>query len=206
MKRKTLIISALVSLGLLVTLLIKLIRVPGGMILPGWFLGGMMIILILLAAPVLAWLIKLIVKRLSFWTAYFILTAIAFMAFHYQLYSPTLKIIVPENYTGEVNLIKSNVADNILRLDSNGIGYLNEWTFNKVYSKPIVLDSKGNDLTEQLVGFNPSTFWGLRTTTLFDSNKEIKTKTFDIAPNDKIGEKQYYHINLSEVVDRKKIK
>jgi len=189
-----------------VTLLIKLIRVPGGMILPGWFLGGMMIILILLAAPVLAWLIKLIVKRLSFWTAYFILTAIAFMAFHYQLYSPTLKIIVPENYTGEVNLIKSNVADNILRLDSNGIGYLNEWTFNKVYSKPIVLDSKGNDLTEQLVGFNPSTFWGLRTTTLFDSNKEIKTKTFDIAPNDKIGEKQYYHINLSEVVDRKKIK
>ena len=102
-------------------------------------------------------------------------------------------------------MIKSNVADNILRLDSNGIGYLNEWTFNKVYSKPIVLDSKGNDLTGQLVGFNPSTFWGLRTTTLFDSNKEIKTKTFDIVPNDKIGEKQYYHINLSEVVDRKKL-
>ena len=76
MKRKTLILSALVSLGLLVTLLIKLIWVPGGMILPGWFLGGMVIILILLAALVLAWLVKLIVKKPSFWTAYFILTAI----------------------------------------------------------------------------------------------------------------------------------
>jgi hypothetical protein len=72
-----------------------------------------------------------------------------------EVVSPTLKIIVPENYTGQVSLIKSNVTENILTVDSNGIGYLNKWTFNKLYSKPIVVGENGKDLTKQCVGFNP---------------------------------------------------
>ncbi len=99
----------------------------------------------------------------------------AFAVFYYQLYSPTLKIVVPENYSGQVSLIKSNVTENILTVDSNGIGYLNEWTFNKLYSKPIVVDANGKDLTKQCVGFNPSTFFGLGTSTSTEKNKEIKS-------------------------------
>jgi hypothetical protein len=36
------------------------------------------------------------------------------------------KIIVPNGYIGKVCLIKSNVTSNILTLDSNGIGYIND--------------------------------------------------------------------------------
>lgn len=159
MNRNLKIGTGLISLGLLVTLISKVTEVPGGVILSGLFLGGMVIALILIGGLILTWLTKLISKRLPFWTAYFTITAIAFAIFHYQLYSPTLKIVVPENYTGQVSLIKSNVTENILTVDSNGIGYLNERTFNKLYSKPIVVDENGRDLTKQCVGFNPSTFF-----------------------------------------------
>ena len=206
MNRKLKIATGLISLGFLTTLIYKLTDVPGGMILSGLFLGGMVIVLILLGGLVLTGLTKLISKELHFWTIYFTITAIAFAVFHYQLYSPTLKIIVPENYTGQVSLIKSNVTENILTVDSNGIGYLNEWTFNKLYSKPIVVDQNGTDLTKQSVGFNPSTFFGLGTSSSSETNMEIKSLSFEIVPKEKIGEKQYYHTDLTKLVDTEKIK
>ena len=184
----------------------KLTEVPGGMILSGLFLGGMVIALILIGGLILTWLTKLITKKLPFWTVYFSLTAIAFAVFHYQLYSLTLKIVVPENYTGQVSLIKSNVTENILTLDSNGIGYLDEWTFNQTYSKPIVVDVNGKNLEEQLVGFNNSSFFGIGTSTTSENQNEIKSKSFEIVPEDKKGKKQYYHTNLSKLVDKEKIK
>lgn len=206
MNRKLKIATGLISLGLLATLIYKLTDVPGGMILSGLFLGGMVILLILLGGLLLTSLAKLISQKLPFWTIYFTIITIAFAIFHYQLYSPILKIIVPKNYTGEVSLIKSNVTENILRVDSNGIGYLNEWTFNKLYSKPIVIDQNGTNLTKQCVGFNPSTFFGLGTYSSSENNMEIKSLSFEIVPKEKIGEKQYYHTNLTKLVDLEKIK
>ena len=206
MKRNLKIATGIISLGLLATLIYKLTDVPGGMFLSGLFLGGMSIVIIFVVGLLLTWLTRLIFKKISFWTIYFCLTAIAFALFHYQIYSPTIKIIVPENYLGKVNLVRSNINENILTLDTNGIGYLNEWTFNHLYSKPIVLDKNGKNLTEQCVGFNPTTFFALGTTTTTEGNKEIKSLTFDIVPEDKIGEKQYYNTNLSEVVDKKRKK
>jgi hypothetical protein len=206
MKSKLTIATGLISLGLLATLIYKLTEVPGGMFLSGLFLGGMWIVIILAVGLLLTWLTRLIFKKISFWTLYFSLTAVAFALFHYQIYSPTIKIIVPENYSGEVNLVRSNVNENILTLDTHGIGYLNEWTFNHLYLKPIVLDENGRNLTEQCVGFNPTTFFALGTTGTAEGNREIKSLIFDIVPVDKIGEKQYYNTNLSELVDKKKIK
>lgn len=205
MNSKLKIAAGLISLGLLVTLAYKLTNIPDGMFLPGLFLGGMVITIILIAGLILTWLTKFISKRLHFWTVYFTITAIAFAVFHYQLYSPNLKIVVPENYTGQVSLIKANVTENILIVDNNGIGYLNEWTFNKLYSKPIIVDENGKDLTNQSVGFNPSTFFGLGTSTSSEKNRKIKSLSFEIVPKDKIGEKQYYHTDLSKLVDKEKI-
>ena len=205
MNRNLKIATGLISLGLLATLIYKLTEVPGGMFLSGLFLGGMVIALILVGGLILTWLTKLISKRLPFWTVFFTFITIAFAVFYYQLYSPTLKIVVPENYSGEINLVKSNVSENILTIDSNGIGYLNEWTFNKLYSKPIVVDENGKDLTKQCVGFNPSTFFGLGTSASSEKNGEIKSLSFEIVPTDKIGEKQYYHTDLTKLVDKEKI-
>jgi hypothetical protein len=206
MNRNLKIATGIISLGLLATLIYKLTDVPGGMFLSGLFIGVMWIVVILAVGLLLTWLTRLIFKKISFWTLYFSLTAIAFALFHYQIYSPTIKIIVPENYSGEVNLVRSNVNENILTLDTNGIGYLNEWTFNHLYLKPIVLDKNEKNFTEQCVGFNPTTFFALGTTTTTEGNREIKSLIFDIVPEDKIGEKQYFNTNLSKLVDKEKIK
>ena len=206
MNQKLSTITGLISLGLLITLIYKLTSVPGGMFLSGLCLGGVIIVIYLLGGLFLTWAAKMILKKLPFWTLYFTLTAIAFAAFHYQLYSPTLRIIIPENYVGEVNMIKSNLSDNILKLDTNGIGYLTNWTFKHSYTKPIIVDTKGRDLTELCVGFSESHFWGISTIPILGSKIKIKTKSFKVISKDKTEESQFYDTNLSELVDREKIK
>jgi hypothetical protein len=176
------ILTGILSLGLLTTLIIKLTTVPGGLILSGLFLGGMIIVVILVSCLVVTYLLRLIFKDKSFWTIYFLTTILCFGIFHYKLYSPTLTIIVPADYSGDVSLVLSNVSENILKLDSNGIGYVNEWTFEKTYSRPVVIDANGNNLDSLLVGFNPSSFWGQGKSCCID-NKEIYSKNFKIRNN-----------------------
>lgn len=198
------IIFGIVSALLLITLIIKLTTVPGGLILSGLFLGGMFIVGILIACLLIALLVKLFVKKYSFLTLYFILVSIGFLAYHYQLYSPTLKIIVPDNYTGEVSLVLSNVDHNILTVDSNGVGYVTKWTFNKTWAEPEVFTKSGKKINNRCVGFNPSTFWGLSKFCCVDG-KVIKSLSFEIVPEDKIGQKQYYSRGLAGLVDTKKL-
>ncbi len=106
--RKLKISFGLISFVLLTTLLFKLTNVPGGIILSGLFLGGMIIVGIILGCLILTGILRLFLKRTSFLTLLFITTTIAFLAFHYQLYSPTLTIKVPNGYKGEINLVLSN--------------------------------------------------------------------------------------------------
>lgn len=197
--RKLKIIFGLLSVGLLTTLLFKLANVPGGMILSGFFLGGMLIVGIIIGCLIFSGLLKLIFKKTSYLTILFITTSISFIVFHYQLYSPTLTIIVPNGYKGEINLVLSNVDKNILTVDSNGIGYLNEWTFNKTYSKPIVKQLDGKDLDKNLVGFNPSSFFG----TSIGGGNSIKSLKFEIVPDSVLGQKQYYHTDWTKYVNKK---
>lgn len=202
--RKLKIIFGLLSVGLLTTLLFKLTTVPGGMILSGLFLGGMCIVGIIIVCLILSGLLKLIVKRTSYLTIFFITTSISFLVFHYQLYSPTLTIIIPNDYKGEINLILSNVEDNILTVDSNGIGYLNKWTFNKTYTRPNVVQVNGKNLDKNLVGFNSSTFFGKGKVCCIN-RQQFQSLSFEIVPDDKIGQKQYYSKDLTNLVDKKLI-
>ncbi|WP_432671401.1 hypothetical protein [Flavobacterium sp. SM2513] len=197
--RKLKIIFGLLSVGLLTTLLFKLSNIPGGMILSGLFLGGMMTIGIIIVCLILSGILKSVFKQTSFLTILFITTTISFLAFHYQLYSPTLTIKVPNGYKGEINLVLSNVKDNILTVDSNGIGYLNEWTFNKTYSRPIVEQLDGKNLDKNLVGFNPSTFYG----TSIGGGNSIKSLSFEIVPDSVLGQKQYFSVDWTKYVNKK---
>lgn len=167
------------SLALLTTLMIKLPTVPGGLILSGLFLGGMVIAMILVSCLVVAFIIRLFFKRQSFLTIYLLLTVLGFGIFHYKLYSPTLTIVVPNNYSGEVDLVLSNVKENILKLDNNGIGYVNEWTFEKTYTRPIVVDESGKNLDSLLVGFNASSFWSIGKSCCIET-EQIYSKGFKI--------------------------
>jgi len=188
MKGKLKISVGVISFCLLAALIYKLTNIPDGMILSGLYIGVILIVIIMVSALTLAGLTNLISKRIPFWTTFFTLTALAFAAFHYQIYSPTLKVIVPVNYSGTVSLVKSNVAENVLILDENGVGYLNEWTFNRTYLKPIVEDINGKDLSGFCVGFNQSTFFGLSTTKHGMHEDEIKSLSFEIQSRAKINE------------------
>jgi hypothetical protein len=196
------ILFALISVSLLATLLIKLTNVPGGFILPGIVLGGMMIIGMVLGCLLLASILRLLFKRASFLTLFFVTTTLAFSAFHYQLYSPTLTIIVPNGYRGSIHLVLSNLRNNVLTVDTNGIGYLNKWTFNKTYTRPVVLQSDGKNLDKNLVGFNPSTFFG-KTKTCCVDGMEMESLGFDIAPDYTLGEKKAYSKAMTTLVNRK---
>ena len=193
-------IFGLLSVGLLTTLLFKLTKIPGGMILSGLFLGGMMIVGIILGCIIVTGILKLFFNQTSFLAIFFITTTISFVAFHYYLYSPTLTIKVPNGYEGEINLVLSNMNNNILTVDSNGIGYLNEWTFNKTYSRPIVEQLDGKNLDKNLVGFNSSTFFGK---SIGDGNS-IRSLSFKIVPDNQEEEK-YYTLDWMNKVDRKLI-
>ena len=206
MKQKLRITTAIIATVLLVALVLKLISAPGGMILPGWFLGGIVIVLIILGALIVTALVGLVLKGLDKWTTFFVLMTVAFGTFFYLIWSPTLHIIVPVGYVGEVHLVKSNVQDNILRLDSMGIGYLNEETFDKVWSKPDVVDADGRDLSAECVGFSASTFFGLNMTSPFNPDEGIESLTFEIVPIGEVGVKHFYHTDLTSHVDMDKLR
>lgn len=201
--RKLKAILGLLSVGLLTTLLFKLTTAPGGMILSGLFLGGMCIVGIIIVCLILSGLLKVIFKKTSYLTILFIMTSISFLALHYQLYSPTLTIIVPNGYKGEINLVLSNVDDNILTVDSNGLGYLTEWSFDKTYSRPIVKQADGKNLDEYLIGFNPSTFFGKGKACCVEK-REIQSLSFKIGTKPHLEDEYFESNSLTELVDKDK--
>lgn len=200
--RKIIIIFGIFSFGLFITLIIQLIKMPGGMILPGWFLGGMLLIGGLLVSLIISALLKLFIRNRPFTALLLINLTILFAFFHYYFYSPTLKIIVPDGYYGEISLIKSNTKRNILTVDNNGIGYLTRWTFNKTYARPVVFDKTGRNLDKKLVGFNHSTFFGTGKSCCVDG-KQFESLSFEIVPDSLIGQKQYYSKSLISLVDKR---
>jgi hypothetical protein len=204
MKRQTAnILTGILSVGLLTTLIIRLTTVPGGMILSGPALGTMWILLILLTCLILTIILRRFLKTYSFLTIFFFMTALGFSYFHYKLYSPTLTIIVPANYSGEVDLVLADIEENILTVDTNGIGYINQWTFDKTYTRPIVKDENGNNLDSLLFGFNPTSFWGKGKSCCIDKN-EIYSKRFKIER--KKIETTFKHRSLIDLADRQLIK
>jgi len=90
-------------------------------------------------------------------------------------------------------------------VDSNGIGYITKWTFDKTYTRPVVVDSEGNPLNDQCVGFNPSTFWAKGYSTSTEYPDRIHYLSFEIASKDKAGQKQYYSKELTRLVDKTKL-
>jgi len=192
------------SFGLLTTLIVKLTNAPGGMILSGLFLGGIVIAGILIACALIGLVLNLTFKRYSFLAFFFASTIISFAIFHYYLYSPTLKIIVPNGYSGKIHLVASNVEKNELLIDSNGIGYINKWTFEKTYSKPIVEQVNGENLDSNCVGFNMSTFWSYSKFCCIDG-KTIKSISFEIERKKETATKLFQSNGFSQYVDTKKL-
>lgn len=124
--------------------------------------------------------------------------------------SKRLTIYVPNGYTGAICLVKSNLKGNILKIDSNGIGYLNEETFEQTILKPVVIELDGTNITERIVGFNPEAFWAIGEFKEASSNDSILSRkiqflSFEVVPKGKEGQTQYYTIDLMKSVDTAKV-
>jgi len=198
-------IFGVLSAILLVSLVVKLIKVPGGMILSGLFLGGLELAGIVFVCLILSAILQIVLKNTSFMTIMLITLTLSFVGMHYQLFSPTLVITVPNGYVGEIDLILSGADENVLTVDSNGIGYLNNWTFHKTYLKPVVVQLDGTNVEKRLVGFNQSTFFG-NVKSCCVNGKEIESLSFEIVSNDKIGQKQYKLKDLTVLVNKELLK
>lgn len=191
----------LIAISLFITLQIKIVSASSGMILPGVVIGEIVMLSIVLGSIFLTLLITHFRKNTSFLTTFFIIIVFPFTFFQYYLHTPSITIIVPNGYIGRVDLVLSNVEDNILLTDSNGIGYINKTTFNQLYSRPIVKQVNGKSLEQNLVGFNNSTFYA-KGRTCCVKGKEIISLSFEIVPGNKIGQKQYFSKNLVSSVNR----
>lgn len=117
-----------------------------------------------------------------------------------------MKIIVPKGYHGAVCLILSNVVSDELVIDTNGIGYINEETYNSIKLTPLVFDVSGKDLSSNCVGYTPSVFWARGYFGSSESKVKIKYLTFEIVPDNLKGQKQYYSKELFKLVDTLKLK
>jgi hypothetical protein len=128
----------------------------------------------------------------------------------YKWYLSSMTIIVPKNYVGEVCLVLSNVDDDILTLDKNGIGYINEETYENLCLSPNVIASDGKNETERCVGFSPSAFWAKGITseasTIDHPSKEIRYFSFELVPVNQKGKRQNYQTDLLALVDKAKVK
>lgn len=198
------LITGLLALIILIILTTRLLRLPT-LMLSSVYVTAILIVGIVIGSIIVAGVVKVFFKKPFFFTIYFCTVSIACSFFIWYFYSPSLTIIVPNNFTGQVNLVLSNTDSNILTLDKNGIGYINKQTFAKTYAKPIVLDTEGKNINTQCIGFNPSVFWGKTNFSSSQSNIEIHSLSFEVVPTDKIGHKQYYSTDLINLVDKKKL-
>lgn len=204
-KLNTKILSvALIAFVLLIILCVQVMNAPT-FILPPIYMTGIIILGLLVTSGIISGIVKLIFKRFSFLLLFCVLISVGALIGIIKFYHPTLTVTVPKGYVGQVTLVLSNVKDNELTIDENGIGYITEYTFEKTYSEPIVLESDGSNINDRCVGFNPTTFWAKGKFTTSENNKTIQFKSFEIVSEDKIGQKQYYTSDLSKNVDLSKV-
>lgn len=203
-KRIRTILFGLFPTGLLIALIFKLTTVPNGVMLSGLFLGGIIIIGIIIGSLILTSLIKFIFKKQSFFSLMCITVSFALLLVHYQLYSPTLTITVPNGYTGTVHLVLSNVNENRLMIDTNGIGYITERTFRKTYTRPVVQQTDGKDLNGYLIGHTPSSFFG-KTNVCCVGDIEFQSLSFTIGTHPYSENEYVERKNITAFIDPDKL-
>jgi hypothetical protein len=159
--------------------------------------------MVLIFAVFISWLISVLIRSISKPSAkapiFAMITSVCFAILIYLFYSPTLKIVVPKGYSGDVKLILSRDDENILTVDGNGIGYINRWTYNKTYSVPKVTDTEGNDVTSHCIWFANNTFWARGSFTTSRHPGQIRFLSFKI--NQDTTAKTIPDVDISLMVD-----
>ena len=195
--QKILVISTIL---LILIYIDQLTELTGGFFFSSTFYAIIITIFITICITVFTYLSKFIFKNSNYIIRLTSVSIIILTITIYKLYSPTLKIIVPKNYSGEVNLVLSSLEHNELNIDKNGLGYITKWTFEKTYTRPKVYDSEGNNLNHLLLSYDNNKFWGKS----IGTGNTIKSLSFEIA-KDTLQKERTHISNWLENVDMNKV-
>ena len=146
------IIIGLISLGLG----IKTLLYTQTLILPSWFLVALYTPIVLAISFGLGRLTKKILKNEGHLATYAsIFVTIISLSFYASEYRPTHKIVVPDNYSGEVMLFLSNEKQDDFEINNYGVGYVSNDTYQSGF-KPTVIRN-GQDISKQLTNLSSGT-------------------------------------------------
>jgi len=149
---------AILTIGLISTALgIWTMSQTPTMILSPLFLVGLYLTIALMISLVFGFFAKALLN--SNWsTLTFAALSMTFicLTFYASQYNPSYKIIIPANYVGEVRLFVSNEKENDFRVNSIGIGYINQKTYKNGF-RPIVIKG-GHDISHQISNYEFSSY------------------------------------------------
>mgnify|MGYP003667063436 CR=1 FL=1 len=153
---------------LLVTLIIKMTNLPAAFSFNSRLTLSIIFSLttVIIGGIILAILTNLLLKKNSFWHFFRIWSLLILTGLHIYFYSPPLKIIIPNNYSGEINLLVFPNSKKDLNINQDGIGYINESILLKSRGdkKPIVYYRNGKKVSpDRIIGYDSIFFYG-RTT------------------------------------------
>jgi hypothetical protein len=166
MKTKYKRILWLILTILFVTLIIKMAYLPSayGFWFPFLWSFIFCAIVVGVAGIFITAVLRLILDmKFTFWTLFSIVSLAITIGLHIYFYFPPLKIIVPNNFAGEINLVVHPNNKKNLKIDTNGTGFITKsiYTNSRGDKKPNVYYQNGvKVLPERIIGYDSIFFYG----------------------------------------------
>ncbi|PHQ28096.1 hypothetical protein [Leeuwenhoekiella nanhaiensis] len=151
---------------LFVTLIIKMTNLPSayGFWFPFILSSLFCLVAIGIGGIIMAGLLKAVLNyEIKFWNLFSITSLIITTGLHVYFHYPPLKIIVPNNFAGEVTLVVDPNNKKTLIIDSDGTGYITESIYSNSSGdkKPNVYFQNGEKISEnRIVGYDSLFFYG----------------------------------------------
>lgn len=175
------ILSWLFLITLFITLIVRMGNIPSAF--GSDFVIGVSIffclLVVLIGAPILTGLTFFLFKERSFGFIFRLWVSFILIGLHIYIYSPPLKITIPDNFSGQINLIVDKEHKQNLNINEDGIGYVKESILQKLRGnkKPHVYFNNGKKISaDRIIGYDSIFFYGRSTF------EDMRTLTFRVLP------------------------
>lgn len=159
------IFSWLLIIILFITLIVRMVNIPSAfgnefvLVVSIFFC----LLFVLIGGPILTGLTYFLFKKRSFGFVFRLWVSFILIGLHIYIYSPPLKITIPNDFSGEINLIVDPESKQNLNINENGIGYIKESILRKARGdkKPRVYFKSGKKIsTDRIIGYDSIFFYG----------------------------------------------
>lgn len=184
MKSLLKIFSWLLVITLFVTLIVRMVNIPSAFSSEFVLVVSIFycLLFVMIGGPILTGLSYFLFKKRSFGFIFRLWASLILISLHIYFYSPPLKITIPNDFSGEINLIVDLEKRQNLNINENGIGYIKESILHtsRADKKPRVFFNNGTKVkSARIIGYDSIFFYGRNTI----GNRT--SLTFKILPNEK---------------------